>query len=461
MLKVKFLNRQVITSYKASFALIYPIFESQKVVFRQTEVIGHIKNQTMKQIITFTTALLIQLSVVASDTTLVLRQTSYSQVFELAKKEKKAVLLYFHFDGCGACVKMENTAFVDKKVADFYNSNFVCFEVNTRKGEGIETNKIYSVQLHPTYLFLDTNGKELHKIVGVFSPDEFVLQAQKALSPTKTLSYYKQLYYNGKRDADFLFDYCYTLRDANELDSLVINEYLNTQITSDLSNEKNIKFIYEFFIHRGNVCICFNSGAYLYMLNNKDRFAKYYDLEQVNTRLMFAVLSAVYNAIERKDTTEFFNAIEALKVYDIGKEYNFKEMDGRITLWTTSKTMVLSAKISFFEKIGDEKKYNETLKQYIKIIWNSAAELNSFSWNVYEQVNNNETQKIKTAIKCSIRSIELENNYANNDTYAWLLYKSGDKKKALKQAIKAIKIAKENNQDFSETQKLIDTIKMN
>ena len=203
----------------------------------------------MKQIITFTTALLIQLSVVASDTTLVLRQTSYSQVFELAKKEKKAVLLYFHFDGCGACVKMEKTAFVDKKVADFYNSNFVCFEVNTRKGEGIETNKIYNVQLHPTYLFLDANGKELHKIVGVFSPDKFVLQAQNASSSTKTLSHYKQLYNTGKREADFLFEYCYKLRDAYELDSLVINEYLNTQPINDLSKEKNIKFIYEFAVH--------------------------------------------------------------------------------------------------------------------------------------------------------------------------------------------------------------------
>jgi len=69
-------------------------------------------------------------------------------------------------------------------------------------------------------------------------------------------------------------------------------------------------------------------------------------LEQVNTRLMFVVKSAVYNAIARKDTTEFLNAIEALKDYDFGKEYNFKEMDNRITMWTTCKTLVLSAKIS-------------------------------------------------------------------------------------------------------------------
>ena len=34
--------------------------------------------------------------------------------------------------------------------------------------------KKYNIQLHPTFLFLDTNAKQLHKIVGVFNPDEFI-----------------------------------------------------------------------------------------------------------------------------------------------------------------------------------------------------------------------------------------------------------------------------------------------
>ena len=87
----------------------------------------------MKLILTFTTVLLIQLSFAASDTSIILRKVDYSQVFELAKKEKKAILLYFHYDGCGACLKMEKTAFLDGKVVDFYNSNFVSLDVNTKK----------------------------------------------------------------------------------------------------------------------------------------------------------------------------------------------------------------------------------------------------------------------------------------------------------------------------------------
>ena len=411
----------------------------------------------MKQILTFTTALLIQLSAVASDTTLVLKQTSYSQVFELAKKEKKTVLLYFHFDGCGACVKMEKTAFVDRKVADFYNSNFVCLEVNTRKGEGIETNKIYNVQLHPTFLFLDSNGKELHKIVGVFSPDEFVLQAQNALNPTKTLTYFKQQYKAGKRDANFLFDYCYRLRDAYELDSLVINEYLNTQSIDDLGKEKNIKFIYEFAVHAFKIPTPFNSIAFNFMLNNRDKFYQYFDKDQVDTRIVWIVNASIYEAIEKQNEILFSKSIEALKPFDTGQTYTFKEMDGRATGMITSKYLVLSYQMEYYEKASNLAKYNDVLRQYLEKIWNDYDALNTFAWNYYERFE--DKSKLEKAVECVERSIVLNSNYANNDTYACLLYKLGKYDKALKQAERAIELAKQKNIDYKETSDLIIKIK--
>lgn len=411
----------------------------------------------MKKILTFTTALLIQLSVVASDTTLVLRQTSYSQVFELAKKEKKAVLLYFHFDGCGACVKMEKTAFVNRKVADFYNSNFVCLEVNTRKGEGIETNKIYNVQLHPTYLFLDENGKELHKIVGVFSPDEFVLQAQNALNLTKSLTYFKQQYKDGKRDANFLFDYCYRLRDAYELDSLVINEYLNTQSIDDLGKEKNIKFIYEFAVQAFKITTPFNSIAFNFMLNNRDKFYQYFDKDQVDTRIVWIVNASTYEAIEKQNEILFSKSIEVLKPFDTGQTYTFKEMDGRTTGMITSKHLVLSSQMEYYEKASNLDKYNDVLRQYLEKIWNDYDALNTFAWNYYERFD--DKSKLIKAVECIERSIELNSNYANNDTYACLLYKLSKYDKALKQAERAIELAKQKNIDYKETSDLIIKIK--
>lgn len=412
----------------------------------------------MKLIFITTAILFLQFSLIASDTTLVLRKTNYSQIFELAKKENKAVLLYFHFDGCGAGLKMEKTAFLDKKVAAFYNTNFVSLEVNFKKGEGIETNKIYNVHLCPTFLFLDVNGNILHKIVGIFSPDEFILQAQNALNPSKRLAYFQQEFKNGKRDADFLFEYCYKLKDAYQLDSLLINEYLNTQTTSDLSKEKNIKFIYEFAVHAFKISTPLHSTTFDFMLKNRDKFYQYFDKEQVDTRIVWIAHATAYQAIKEQNEILLNKAIEILKPFDNGQLYMFTEIDGRQTGVITDKNLVLSSQMKYYEKANNSVKYNEVLKQYIDKIWNDSDELNTFAWNYYEQYD--DKVKLEKAVECVKRSIELNNNYANNDTYAWLLYKLGKYEKAIKQTEKAIELAKRNNLPYKETSELLEKIKI-
>lgn len=412
----------------------------------------------MKHILTILTFFVWSYTTLASDTTIVFRNVDYADLFELAKKENKGVMLYFHFDGCGACLTMERTALKDKKVVDFCNSNFINFEINTRKGKGIEDNKLYNVQLHPTFLFFDNKENELHKMVGVFSPEEFYQQAKNALLSNKNLTNYKKLYNLGNRQPDFLLDYVYMLRDANELDSTVVNEYLNATNENDYKLEKNIKFIYEFSIHNFKIFLPYNNPRFNFLINNKELFYDNLDSNQVKTRIVWILNNAIYNAIEENDEKTFKQAIKALKEYDNGEKYLFKEMDGRITGMITSKNLVLSSMLRYYEKIGDKSNYFKTLETYILKIWDDANELNNFAWSVYEQSKDNETEKIKTAIKCSVRSIELSNNYANNDTYAWLLYKSGEKKKALKQAKKTIEIAKKNYQDYNETQNLVDLI---
>lgn len=412
----------------------------------------------MKQILIFLSLLVWSINILASDTSILFRHVKYSNLFNLARKENKGVMLYFHFDGCGACVEMEKTTLKDENVMGFLNSNFINFKINTRKGEGIEINKLYKVKLHPTFIFFDSSGNEIHRLVGLLNSHEFLNRANNFFFSSKNLRNYKLRYSLGDRNPDFLFEYSYMLRDGNELDSLIINEYLNTQNDSELSKEKNLRYIYEFAIHQGKTSIPYNSRIFYFMLTNRLLFSKYFELEQINTRLMFIILSETYKSIDKKDSISFYEALQALKEFDIGTEYNYKELDGRITRWTTTKELSLSAKVYYYNKIGDTNNYILNLNQYVKKVWNDADELNNIAWSINEEANTNETKKIETAIKCSIRSIELKNNYAFNDTYAWLLYKSGQFTHAIEQAKNAIEIAKKNNEEYQETIKLIDII---
>lgn len=410
----------------------------------------------VKLVISIVATTLVATSLFASDTSIVFKTIKYREVFEVARAENKPIMLYFHFDGCGACMTMKKTAFKDPAVAEFYNSNFICLDVNTRKDEGVETNKIYNIQMHPTFLFLDAEGNILHRIVSVFNPEEFLVHGHNAMNPQKQLLSYTQRYDNGNRNPDFLYEYCYMLRDAYQLDSFLINEYLNTQAPNDLHFEKNLKFIFEFAIHKGKVCIPFQSQAYLFMYANRDSFAKYHDLDQINARLMFVTQNEVFKSIEKNDWAAFWKSIEYLKEWDTGMEYSFEETDGRITMWTTNKSLVLSAKLAFYEKTKNALEYDKVLNQLIEQIWDDQEALNSMAWSYYLRYD--DKSKLEFAVRCSERSLSLNSNYANTDTYACLLFKLGYYDKALKQAEKAIQLAKMKNIDYKETSDLVEKI---
>ncbi len=112
---------------------------------------------------------------------------------------------------------------------------------------------------------------------------------------------------------------------------------------------------------------------------------------------------------------------------------------------------------------GSVKEYNSegvaTTVNYVNgevIDWDNYSTLNSLAWNVYE--NESDKEKLANAVKWVKRSIELNKNYYNSDTYAALLYKMGNYKEALVIAQEAITIAKKDNEDFSATTKLIEEI---
>jgi thiol-disulfide isomerase/thioredoxin len=99
-----------------------------------------------------------------------------------------------------------------------------------------------------------------------------------------------------------------------------------------------------------------------------------------------------------------------------------------------------------------------------EMIWQDSAGLNSFAWNYYSEnrddgpISAANDQEMATAIKYIEQSIKLEANYNNVDTYAALLYLSGQYTDALKKAKEAIDIAKANNQSYTTTSELIERI---
>jgi hypothetical protein len=390
------------------------------------------------------------------DTTIVFRKLPYREVFNVAAQEGKPVMLYFHFDGCGACLQMEKAAFRDPVVYEFFNRNFVNLDVNTIRGEGVETNKIWQVTLHPTFLFLDDDGDVIHRIVGVFDSDEFMDHARRALGGESTYSRMVAEYEAGRRDPDFLYQYCYLLRDAHALTTREIGEYLGTQTESELALEKNILFIYEFALHHFEVAVPFGSPAYTFMLTHQDTFATYYPREQVETRLVWIANRKAHEAIENQDDALFNACLEVIRAIPRREQYLFQEVDGRTTGVITAIDLPLRLEMEYARRKGDIGRYRQIAADFAEANWNDAETLNELAWGRY--LGNEDPYDLEEALAWSKRSLELEDTYAYNDTYAALLYKTGQYKKAKKYAEKAIMLAGKSGEDPAETRALLEKI---
>jgi thioredoxin-related protein len=381
------------------------------------------------------------------------RDIPYAELFETARKERKSVMIYFHFDGCGACMQMEKNAMADSSLAAWWNDNYVSFEVNTRTPEGREVNSVYKVEMHPTFLFLDPDGKELHKVVGLYSTGEFLAQGKRALESSRTLQSYHSRYQSGERNTEFLFEFSYMLRDAHELDSIVVNEYLSSITSEDMNNERNLRYIYEFCVHHYQVFTPFGSTAFNHLLNERARYESLFEKDQVAVRIVWILHAAMYDAIEKQDKARFDQIADVLRPFDNGQAYVYKEVDSRVTGMISAKHQVAGAYMTFYEKSGDYDAYLDARKHYLKLIRRDATSLNDFAWGMHERTS--DPEKLKCALKCANRAVRLEPVYVHMDTQAWLLYDTGDYKGAIRAGYRAIEQAKKENQDYSETEKLV------
>ena len=147
---------------------------------------------------------------------------------------------------------------------------------------------------------------------------------------------------------------------------------------------------------------------------------------------------------------------EELKKYD-GTDHQFKEIWGGITLWFFSTDHSLTAEIAFYKSIGDVEKYHALYQTKVDKNWDDSNALNSLAWGVY--LGEEDEYLYEKAIECVIRSIELNSNYNNNDTYAALLYKTKQYVESLVVAERAVEIAKKEDTNCDETLALIEKIK--
>jgi thiol:disulfide interchange protein len=92
---------------------------------------------------------------------------------ERARTEDKPVLVNFYADWCVWCKRLESTTFRDANVATVLQNRVVPLSLDV-DGSGKQLSNEYRVDGLPTIVVLDAGGREIGRIPGYMSPENFL-----------------------------------------------------------------------------------------------------------------------------------------------------------------------------------------------------------------------------------------------------------------------------------------------
>lgn len=99
---------------------------------------------------------------------IIFQNISFEEARKKAKAENKLIFIDAMFEGCHWCKEMEINTYTLNVVADFYNKNFICLQIDFLKETKMKD--AYPSDGYPTYFYIDADGKLLFQEAG-FTPD--------------------------------------------------------------------------------------------------------------------------------------------------------------------------------------------------------------------------------------------------------------------------------------------------
>jgi thioredoxin-related protein len=357
---------------------------------------------------------------------------TWTSTIEQASSSNKMIFLDCYTDWCYWCKVMDKETFMDTSVTNLINSKFVPSKREMEKSEeGRALSMKYHVNGFPTYLVFDSKGILVYEIVGYRKADEFRDELNKALAATAPL-------YPGFSAAldpgfpEFYRKSFGTSKERKKADPKEIDAFLAKQ--SDLSSEVSWAVMWRF-----NVSEKYET----WIFDNKKKLSELYGQSEVDDKIVNIIFARVDRAAEKKDAAAFKEALTLVNQH-VPEQ----------AVWLN-----FQLSLNYYQSTGDWSAYSAAVEDHINVNgYKSTSTINGCAWTIYEQCDDMDVVKKATVWMDSVCAQTEE--YAFEDTYAALLYKSRDYKKAETVALHAIDLGTAAGEDVSGTEALLANIRL-
>ena len=355
---------------------------------------------------------------------------SWAQVKAKAKAEHKYVMVDCYTDWCGWCKQMDKKTMPDAGVISMVNEKFIAVRMDMEHGEGVDLAMKYHVSAYPTFMFFNPAGEIVYMALGYREPKDFLPELSNAMDKNKQFSapgiyatvnvgfpeIYKQAFAeNGKRKFP-----------------------KDSEVVAYLDKQKNL-----FSEVNWGIIARFNAGEKYtqFFLTNIDKYRKLYGSYYVDEKVFSVLNSRMKAAIKNSDKQAFSQVMEMTDKY----------------LKNDADDLKQSFKMEFYKATKDWDNFGIVFDEYMAGKGaGEVAGINENCWNIYE--NCDDKKMLLKACAYMQKVVAAAPEYAYLDTYAWLLYKSGQMKEAEEMANKAIAAGTKSGDKTTSTEELLQKI---
>lgn len=277
-------------------------------------------------------------------------QPKWKKILKQAKKENKPIFVDAYTTWCGPCKIMDKEVFTDEKVANYFNDHFINVKMDMEKQEGNQLKLDWEVKAFPTLLFFDIDGNIMHRVVGAYKADEFLMYSEMALDEDKMALNLQKRYDAGERGSEFMYNYLVSLRLGYhlEMENEAATAYLSKLSDSQLLVKGNWPIIRDFLKDP-------SSKQFQFLLTNIEELKKINDTNEVMDKL--------YNTIDKQILSwtywygkEPFESEKEEKLIAFLQESNYKEAPVLLGKLLANK----------YKRLEDKDQYLETVDHLIK-----------------------------------------------------------------------------------------------